>query len=106
MVLDRDSAILELFARRVREQHPEARVWAFGSRARCDAEPESDLDLCVVFPGASRADTRQLRDLAWEIGFEHDLILNVFVFSTEDFERGALSESTLVANIHRDGVPA
>jgi uncharacterized protein len=42
----RDRSILEIFAARVRQHFPEARIWAFGSRARGDATWESDLDVC------------------------------------------------------------
>lgn len=45
-----DRRMLHEFAARVRERQPHARVWAFGSRARGDAAPDSDLDLCVVVP--------------------------------------------------------
>jgi predicted nucleotidyltransferase len=48
MMSDHDHRILEIFAAQVRQQFPEARIWAFGSRARGDATWESDLDVCVV----------------------------------------------------------
>ena len=48
MMADRDRHILDLFAARVRQHFPTARIWAFGSRARGDSTWESDLDVCVV----------------------------------------------------------
>ena len=65
-----DRRILDLFAVRVRALAPSAAIWAFGSRARASAHPESDFDLCLVVPEV----TRELRDgiyaIAWEIGFD------------------------------------
>ncbi len=85
-----DRAILEQFAGRVREIEPLARIWAFGSRARGDAAPDSDFDICVVVPAGVAELRRPVRKLAWEVGFEH----------------GAMSASTLVANIRAAGVAA
>jgi len=48
MMSAQDSQILETFATRVRHHFPEARIWAFGSRARGEGTWESDLDVCVV----------------------------------------------------------
>ena len=101
-----DCALLEVFARRVRLRAPSATIWAFGSRARGSAHPDSDLDLLVVVPEV----TRQLREwvhaTAWEIGFEEGRVLAPVMLSGEDFERGPMSASTLVANIRREGVAA
>ena len=100
-----DRAILEAFATRVRAFAPSAAVWAFGSRARGSADPESDLDLCVVVP-----ETSQLRDriyeVAWEMGLDHGRLIAPIVLSEDDFQRSPLSASSLVAAIRREGVAA
>ena len=101
-----DRGILELFARRVRALAPSAAIWAFGSRARGSAHPESDLDLLVVVPDAARDLRDGIYATAWEIGFEHGQVLSPVILSEEDFERGPMSASTLVANIRREGVAA
>ena len=43
-----DCQILKEFSVRVRQQFPDTQIWAFGSRARGDAQPDSDFDICVV----------------------------------------------------------
>ena len=47
-----------------------------------------------------------IRDVAWEVGFEHERVITTIVLDEEAFERGPMSESTLVENIRREGVPA
>jgi predicted nucleotidyltransferase len=101
-----DRRILALFASRVRRFAPSAVIWAFGSRARGTADPESDLDLCVVVPHASRELKEAIHAIAWEIGFEHGIVLAPVMLPQEDFERGPMSASTLVATIRREGVAA
>lgn len=102
----KDRIIFETFAKRLREKYPVAKVWAFGSRARGDATGESDFDVCVVLENAALADEKSIREIAWEVAFDNGTVLNTIVLSAEDFERGPMSESTLVANILREGVPA
>lgn len=106
MMSNMDRDILNLFAARVREHFPEARVWAFGSRARGDAGWESDFDVCVVLERLDAATDHALSDIAWEVGFSQDRVITVIPFSQDEFEHGPFSESTLAANILREGVPA
>ena len=106
MMSDHDHRILETFAARLRQHCPEARIWAFGSRARGDATWESDLDVCVVAEALTYKDRNAIGDMAWEVGFEHELLIMTVCFTTEEFEHGPCSESSLVLNILREGVPA
>jgi predicted nucleotidyltransferase len=101
-----DREILLEFAEHVRAVEPQAAVWAFGSRARGTAHPESDFDLCVVVPELGVPLRRAIRDITWEIGFERDRVLTTVVLSRHDFENGPMSASTLVANIRREGTAA
>jgi predicted nucleotidyltransferase len=101
-----DRALLDAFAKRVRLVLPSAAIWAFGSRARGSHDPGSDLDLCVVVPEVTRAVREAIHESAWEIGFAHGRLLAPVILTVEDFERGPMSASTLVANIRRDGVTA
>lgn len=101
-----DHRILREFASRVRELEPCARIWAFGSRARGDEEPDSDLDLCVVVPRLTADLRRRIQDRAWEIGFAQERVLAMVILPEEEFENGPISASTLVRNILLQGVAA
>jgi len=106
MMHERDRETLRMFAARVREFHPTARIWAFGSRTRGEAKSESDLDVCVVLDQVDANIRRQISDLAWEIGFDQDLVISTVVFSVEMFERGRCSASGLVQTVRQEGVAA
>ncbi|CAN5701636.1 hypothetical protein BH24ACI5_BH24ACI5_23660 [soil metagenome] len=101
-----DRRILERFASRVRAIAPEARISAFGSRARGTAHPESDFDLCVVLPAVSPEAREAIYAVAWEIGFADGCVLAPILLSRDDFESAPLSASTLVRTIRREGVAA
>src|ERR1700730_2543386 len=47
--MTRDQAIAEITQRLVDYYHPQ-RIYLFGSAARGDTGPDSDLDFCVVLP--------------------------------------------------------
>jgi len=101
-----DRAILAEFVRRLAPVVPRARIWAFGSRARGDADPQSDLDICVVVPEVGALLEEEVRRCAWELAFERGRVIPTIIMSEEAFERGPMSASTLVANIRREGVAA
>ena len=105
MVKD-DRKILETLANRVRSLYPKARVWAFGSRARGDATWESDFDACIVLPKKDESAEPAIRNICWEIGFENDRVITTVIMDQGQFEKGPMSESTLVENILREGVAA
>jgi len=48
MMSKQDRKILDQFTSLVRERFPDARIWAFGSRARGNATWESDFDICII----------------------------------------------------------
>ena len=101
---DADSQVLQEFAGRVRLRFPEARVWAFGSRARGDASPESDLDVCVVVDRLNDQRDRDIIGIAWEVGFSHEVVISTVTFSQAEFAAGPLAVSPIVTSILHDGV--
>lgn len=56
-----DEATIIEAGRRIAAAAPEARVILFGSHARDDASPESDLDLLVIEPEVENAATESVR---------------------------------------------
>jgi predicted nucleotidyltransferase len=72
-----DENLIQEAGRRLSEAAPNARVILFGSYARGDAGPNSDLDLLVIEPEVSHRNTEfvRLRRALGEIGVPVDLIL-------------------------------
>ncbi len=101
-----DKRIFTQFAESVRQQFPGAGIWAFGSRVKGTATQESDLDVCIVLGQSNLEIDRAVREIAWEVGFEHDVLISSVIYSREAFENGPCSQSSLVHRILEEGVAA
>ncbi len=96
-----DETLIEEAGRRLAEAAPEARVILFGSHARGEAGPDSDLDLLVIEPAleSRRAEFVRLREALGAIGVPVDLI----VVSSEHVAKRGGVQGTMVSEALREG---
>jgi uncharacterized protein len=80
------------------------RVYAYGSRVRGNAEPESDLDLLVELRQVTPAAKRRVLDQAWELSLAEGYVISVVIVSRDAFERGPLSASRFAQDVRREGI--
>ena len=99
--LTKAEAIAEITRRLIAFYDP-ARVYLFGSEARGDAGPDSDLDFCVVLPDDAPRSLygNGFRSALWEVGTATDIVR----FPLSDFDaRAAHVASSLPATVVREG---
>lgn len=77
----------------------------FGSRARGDADEYSDLDVFIEVEAVDEEIKQKIRDIAWEVGYEHLIHISPLVFSRYDVEESPLRASPIIANISSEGIP-
>lgn len=106
MLSEGDAKLFEEFSAKVRAQFPDAKIWAFGSRARGDAHEGSDLDICVALAVVTPEIKERIRYISWEISYESGVLLTSIIFEEERMRKGPLSKSTIVNTILREGIPA
>ncbi len=96
-----DSATINAAARRLHDAAPEAIIILFGSHARGDYDPDSDLDFLVIEPNPPhyqeeavrlRAALRPLR-----------VPVDIFVTDTETYEKWSDTPGTVYYEAKREG---
>lgn len=102
-----ERAVLADIRQRLAEAFPGVRIryTLFGSRARGDADPESDMDLLVELDieRLSFSDKRTIRRLAGEVSLAHGLVLSLLTVDRATArEHGNFS---VFANIKEEGIP-
>jgi len=106
MISPLDQNALDKFKALVATQATVHKMILFGSRARGQADPQSDMDVLVVLDGPVGDEIRDyVSDCAWEAGFEHGIVLVPMVFSRSEWEDGPERHSLLVQAIQTEGLP-
>jgi predicted nucleotidyltransferase len=77
----------------------------FGSRARGDADAQSDLDVLVIVDGTEDYELSTfVYDCAYEASLEHGILLNIVVVSRDRWQNSPERSSLLAEAIRREGV--
>lgn len=79
-------------------------VVLFGSRARGDAHPESDVDLLVVLDEvlSRRLELARMSDVLWRHSLEHDVVVTELPVSEAEYRE---SDEPLLVRARAEGVP-
>jgi predicted nucleotidyltransferase len=84
-------------------------VWKiilFGSRARGDADFDSDMDMLVVVSGnLDRAAREIISVCAWEAGFEYGIVVVPVIYTRDEWENGPERRSLLSIAVNMEGIP-
>jgi predicted nucleotidyltransferase len=84
---------------------PSAKVILYGSRARGEAEPESDYDLLIITDGEVNLRREDVfRKKMYPIEMETGAVLTVILVSSKDWNSALYAAMPFYQNIQRDGV--
>jgi predicted nucleotidyltransferase len=103
---ERERHVVQEFVDRVRQRFDGQLVAAvlFGSRARGEATPDSDMDVLVVMHHAPPEIRKAVRHLAAEVWLEHDIYLSTRVWSAAHWRELERMQTGFFRNVCRDGI--
>ena len=105
---EKDKNMVQDFRRMLPEEicrHVE-RLIVFGSRARGEAAPDSDLDLIALVDKKTPDIEKALDDVAYEVMWDHDFnpIISLKVFSRSKFENSVARGLSFYKNVDTQGI--
>jgi predicted nucleotidyltransferase len=79
-------------------------VLLFGSKARGEASPSSDVDIIVILDRPTVQDLSDARGLAFDVLLNHSVYLSVRAMSRQAWQTLATRQSMFYRNVLRDGI--
>ena len=76
----------------------------FGSKARGEASPESDVDVMIELEDYNPSTESEIDDIIFKINLEHDCFISAVIFGRRELEEGPLGESPLYRVIAQEGI--
>jgi len=100
-----EKKLLTRCKRAIREIDPTAEVILFGSRARGDADNDSDYDLLILTDGNSGLKREDFfRQSLYPLELETGAVLSVIAFNRQVWETPLYREMPFGKNVRREGV--
>ena len=100
-----EKKIIDTFTLLIKKKVSVHRIELFGSRARGDADPDSDMDLLVIVDDLSPELEDYVSECAREAGFKFGIVLVPVVFTRDEWENGPERYSLLAEAIREEGIP-
>jgi predicted nucleotidyltransferase len=101
---DNEKTALQVFTNRLQSNYAQQvqQISLFGSKARGDSSPDSDIDILVIVRQGDRTLRHEIIDIASEISLEFDVLISPRVISEKRWQ--TKQGFSLYRNITRDAL--
>jgi uncharacterized protein len=76
----------------------------FGSKARGEESPESDIDVMIVVENYTPDVEAVIDELIFEINLDYDCLISAVIFGSNELHEGPLGESPIYRSISSEGI--
>ena len=100
-----ETAAIQEAVHLLKEQFPVEDVILFGSKARGDSDPESDIDLLLLTKKPlDWKERHQIVDALFEVELKNDVVISIMVNTLHDWNDGICTALPIHEEINREGV--
>ena len=102
-----EQAWLNAYRRALEQEHPGLvkRMCIYGSKARGDDHPESDLDMLLIIRNDAHHLKRELRRLGYLLAATSEVVPSILAYTEDEWESRRESGSPFREAVERDAVP-
>ena len=101
---ENEKQALQALKKRIQEEFSLLDFRLFGSKARQNSSPESDIDVMIMIEKSNPEIEARLDDIVFDINLEHDTFISTVIFSRWEIEEGPMGESPIYKSIQREGI--
>lgn len=101
-----EASWLEAYRRAIEERYPGIvqRMLIYGSKARGQAHPDSDLDILLVFRNDAAGLKRELRRFGYLLAAASEVVPSILAYTEEEWESRSQIGSPFWQAVERDAV--
>lgn len=89
----------------LKERIGDVRIVVFGSKARGDDSPDSDIDVMLVVEDYTSEVESVIDEAIYDVNLSYDCFISAVIFGRRELEEGPLSESPLYKRAQAEGIP-
>lgn len=79
------------------------KVILYGSRARGDNRPDSDMDILILVKDKKRINRDNIYDFVIDAELEHGIDISVNIYDSDHFSRLVLLNASFASNVIKEG---
>lgn len=76
----------------------------FGSKARGDSAPDSDIDILILTQAENWRLRREISSVSSGVGLDYDVLINTIIISADRWAQMTRERFSLCRNVERDGI--
>lgn len=78
-------------------------VILYGSKARGDAHPDSDMDILLLVDDRKKIDRDKIYDFIVDVELEHGIDISLNIYNADEFNRMLTWQAPFATNVAREG---